>query len=90
VKFPKHKCGLHLNHNEHKNIYQTAAESIEDGKRMECSASWENEEAKQMAIKTNEIWTLQWYPDTPIGSYYIAAPTLEDLLKFAEKVEDGQ
>ena len=44
--------------------------------------AWESEEAKQRAIEMDECWTLQLYPDTPIGFMAIAAPTLEDLLRF--------
>jgi hypothetical protein len=84
MKLPKHKCGLYLTHNRHKDFYKTAEEEIMDQQLVD----WENEEAKQEARDTNEIWTLQWYPETPIGSYHIAAPTLEKLLKFAKKVED--
>ncbi|MBP2661952.1 MAG: hypothetical protein H6Q69_4984 [Firmicutes bacterium] len=87
MKLPKHKCGLYLTHNNHKDYYLTATQAIEDEEKDECPVCWENEESKQEARDTNEIWTLQWYPETPIGSYHIAAPTLEKLLKFAEKVE---
>jgi len=86
MKLPKHKCGLYLTHNKHKDFYKTAEEEIID----QQAVDWESEEAKQKAIDTNEIWELQWYPDTPIGSYCIAAPTLEELLKFAENEEDGK
>jgi hypothetical protein len=85
-KLPKHKCGLFLTHNEHKNIYQTAEEYIKN----EDHTTWESEEHKQKAINTNEIWTLQWYPETPIGFYEISAPTLEDLLNFTKRVEGGK
>lgn len=78
---PKHKCGLHLQHNDHKNVYEPAGQWIADNDWCD----WENEEAKQRAIDTDEIWTIQWYPDTPVGFYALAAPTLDELLKRANK-----
>jgi hypothetical protein len=29
------------------------------------------------AVAEDSVWVLQWYPDTPIGSYIVAASTLE-------------
>ena len=78
---PKHKSGLHLQHNDHKNVYETAVQWIVDNDWCD----WESEEAKQRAIDTDEIWTLQWYPDTPVGFYALAAPTFEELLEWANK-----
>lgn len=79
---PQHECGLHLNHNDHKNVYETAEQWIVDNDWCD----WENDEAKQRAIATDSIWTLQWYPDTPVGFYAVAAPTLDELLARASKV----
>ncbi len=83
---PPHKCGLFLTHNEHKDCYETAEQFIEEQKQRQCQANFENEEMEKKSIETNEIWELQWYPDTPIGFYDIFAPTLEDLLRFAGEV----
>ena len=72
---PPHKCGLFLTHNEHKNYYETVAIRIQDG----CIADrgWVSEEEKQRAIDTDELWELQWYPDTPNGSYTLVASSLD-------------
>lgn len=78
---PPHKCGLNLNHNDHKNNYETAAQWIVDNDWCD----WKNEHAKQRAIDTDEIWTLQWYPNTPVGFYALAAPTLDELLARANE-----
>ncbi len=51
---------------------------------------WENKEAEARAIAADEIWTLQWYPNTPVGFNSIAAPTLEELLAFASRIEKGE
>lgn len=76
---PKHKCAMHIDHNDHKNSYEKASQWIEDNEWCD----WENDEAKQRAIDTDEIWTIQWYPKTPVGFYAWAAPTLEELLRLA-------
>lgn len=78
MQLPKHRCGLHLCHNEHKNYYQSVEEFV-----LGSLFDWKDEEAKQRAIATDEIWTLQWYPNTPVCCYCVAAPTLEELLEFA-------
>lgn len=81
MKFPDHKCGLYLTHNEHRDLYEPLERWLAgpDGK----SLHWASDEAKQRAIATDECWVLQWYPDTPIGFYCVAAPTLEECLALA-------
>lgn len=81
--FPAHKCGMHLGHNEHKNIYETAEQWIGDN----TWCDWENEEAKQRDIEIDEIWTLQWYPNTPVGFYALAAPTRPELLAYVMRAQ---
>lgn len=83
MKLPKHECGLYLEHNPHKDVYETL-EAFYLGDRW---PSFVSEEAKQRSIDTNEIWTLRWYPLTPVGFYLVAAPSLEECLQFALEVE---
>lgn len=78
MKLPDHKCGLFLTHNEHRNYYESAEKFIVDRELV-----FADEDAKARAIATDEIWELQWYPDTPIGSYTVAAPTLDEVLALA-------
>ena len=61
--------------------YQTVAEIIEDNPS-EYEIGWISEEEKAKAAKTNSMWELQWYPDTPVGSYSVAASSLEALLGY--------
>lgn len=83
---PAHACGLYLEHNAHRDIYKSAAEAVAEDE----ISDWASEEAKQRAIATDEIWTLQWYPRTPIGFCKVAAPTLGELLELASREEqDG-
>jgi len=67
---PEHKCGLHLSHNEHRDVYETVEQFYES----DCFVS---PEEWRKAVAEDNVWVLQWYPDTPIGFYRIAASTLE-------------
>ncbi len=77
---PEH-IGMFIEHNEHKMYYdpiEKAVNDIDDSK-------WVSPEEKQKALETNEIWSIQWFPKTPIGSYTFYASTLEALFKFIEE-----
>lgn len=68
---------LHLTFNDHASNYQTVAQAVEEDN---WHGDWINDEERDRAIATNRAWSLQWYPDTPIGSYSVSASTLEALL----------
>lgn len=81
MRLPDHACSLTLEHNPNRDFYQTVAEHIADGR---CDhAVFKDEDAKRRCIEANELWTLQWYPRTPIGFIAVAAPTLAELLELA-------
>lgn len=80
---PAHDAGLSLEHNQHRSVYDTAEQWIAENDWCD----WESDEAKREAIEIDSIWTLQWYPDTPVGFYAVAAPTLADLLRIAANAE---
>lgn len=84
-EFPRHNGSLTLEHNEHRDCYDPLEEWLSETKY-----DWPSEEAKERAIQTDSLWTLHWYPDTPIGFHSIAAPTLRELLDFAAQVEGEQ
>lgn len=86
IEWPRHEASLSLTHNEHKSYYRTVAESIDDGDFGYKDDDWVSEEQKQKAIATNECWSLQWYPDTPVGSYQMSAADLDVLLEAARNV----
>jgi len=93
MKLPRHKCGLTLEHNNHRNVYQTARKWwAEESERDPDNPpyDWESDEARERALATDEVWTLHWYPRTPIGFFCIAAPTLDELLAYALQVEDKE
>ena len=80
---PPHKAGFTLHHNDHYANYWTAEEAITDGQGGWYSDddNWVSLEEKAKACATNEIWTAQWYPETPIGFCLLHASTLEALNK---------
>jgi hypothetical protein len=84
MKFPKHNCELTLIHNAHRNYYQQLSEWIAEN----TWCDWENEDAKARAILEDECWTLQWYPNTPVGFNAVAAPTLNEVLALAHRETD--
>lgn len=83
IYLPPHKVSLHLTHNQHKAYYESAEDYIlRDGERFD----FRSEEERQACITTDEIWELQWYPDTPVAFNSIASPTLESLIEYAKEL----
>jgi len=80
MKFPEHKCGLFLTHNEHRDYYQKLEEYMEERSDLLKEMT---EEDRAECIRTDSLWTLQWYPDTPVGFCHVAGPTLERVLELA-------
>lgn len=64
------KCGVFLYVNEHRDYYQSAEKSLEEIMGYECPPEIDPEVRKVM-IETDTIIKIQFYPDTPIGSYDI-------------------
>lgn len=83
---PEHKASLCLEHNEHKSSYETIEEwahflGLED-------EEWAAPEEREKAIREDSLWMLQWYPDTPIGFYRIAASSLEAIRDYFTRQDD--
>lgn len=86
MQLPKHQAALSIGHNEHKSYYETIEEYLE-GNDTDC---WESKEHRGRAIATNSLWSMQWYPDTPVGFLRVYAPTLGELLSFAVAVGEEE
>ena len=86
--FPKHKAGLYLTHNEHKDYYETVAVRVGYHPSIDDEHYWVSPEDKQKSIDTNELWELQWYPDTPVGFHKVCGSTLDIVLKRALEIEE--
>jgi len=88
MKLPKHKAGLYLTHNQHKDFY----ESIKDHINGYCSIvadDFVSPEDMQKCIDTDELWELQWYPETPIGFHKVNGSSLEIVLQRALEIEEN-
>ena len=84
---PPHKCGLYLEHNPHRDTYDTVEQWVEDHDIEDDD--WVTPEDRQRAIETDEVWTLQWYPETPAGFHFVAAATFEGLMKAMIGAQSG-
>ena len=76
---------LTLSLNDDSTNYRSAQEAIENDEAREENVRWHSfrsPEERQECIDTNSIWVLHWYPDTPIGSYTLSAPTLLKLFDY--------
>ena len=67
---PPHKCGLYLEHNSHKDVYETVEQHYNPDDFV-SPQEWDK------AVREDSVWTLQWYPATPVGFHLIAASSLE-------------
>jgi len=80
---PKHKCGLSIGHNGHKDSYMAIDDFIDFN---ECFY-WPCEDEKKKCIENDEIWTIHWYPDTPVGFHVLAFSSLKSMINFLKNDE---
>ena len=80
---PKHKCELTLSHNAHKSIYETV-ESYADAQ------DFISETEYLLACDKDELWEIQWYPDTPVGFYRACASSLNNLKELVKLIEERE
>lgn len=81
---PKHDCSLTITHNDHLDCYETVEQQVAERDWVSREHFVSDAECDR-AIETNELWCLQWYPDTPVVFYRRFASTLEAL--FSEPFE---
>lgn len=86
IKLPKHNCELLITHNPHKGNYETVEELIFN--RDLTDDYFVSKEEMDLCIKHNELWEVQWYPDTPVGFHLICGYTLESVLNKANELDD--
>lgn len=77
--FPPHKASLHLTHNQHRSYYRSVEEYEFDNEEW-FKGAWVSDESRAYAIAHDELWELQWYPETPIGFNTLAAGRWEDIV----------
>ena len=83
MRLPRH-ISLSIEHNEHRGGGYT---SVEDYLDFNDISEWAAEGERERAIATQELWTCQWYPDTPVGSCLLSAASLDVLLKALADIE---
>jgi len=88
LPLPTHMT-VHLIHNEHKMSYGTVADSVAMQEHGYADDAWVSLEQRQKAIDTNECWSLQWYPQTPVGFYILSAADLDALLSAASEMQQN-
>jgi hypothetical protein len=64
------KCGVHLTVNDHRDVYETAAQAIE---KLEITMPDIEiaPDVRAKIIETDTLIDLHFYPDTPIGFYKV-------------------
>lgn len=82
MTFPKH-IHLSIDHNEHHAYYETIEEFVAHSNLLEL---FENREDYARSILNDEIWTIQWYPNTPVGFNLVAASSLEKALEMCNRI----
>jgi hypothetical protein len=78
----KCECSVYLRINDHRNIYKSAIEALEEAQHYECPPEIDSA-VRQRMIETNTIIELQFYPHTPISSYDIWHYDLDAALDIA-------
>ncbi len=76
------KCGVFLAVNEHRNYYETPADRLAWYAELECQPEISDDVAAGI-LSSGNIVDLQFYPDTPIGSYQIVHYDLDKALQLA-------
>ena len=89
IEFPKCMSFI-IENNPHRFHYTTVQgfiDQIDNGIILGPYMFWVSDEEKLKAIKNDEMWSLQFYPDTPLGSYMIYASSFEALLEGWKSLE---
>lgn len=73
------KCGVYLTVNEHRDGYESAETALDRFATYSCPPRYSDEVRAKM-IETDTIIELQFYPDTPIGSYSLLHYDLDAVL----------
>ena len=88
MQWPEHKASLTLTHNSHLDNYMTVEQAIKDQDHGYQDNRWVSEEQKQKAIATNECWSLQWYPNSPVGFNMVSGADLDAVLDAANNLKE--
>lgn len=79
TRVPKH-INLTIEHQPHATCYETVEHYLGGDHAPDCT-----DEDRVEMLRTGEVWTVQWYPNTPIGFCHVAAPTFWQALARANQ-----
>lgn len=88
MNFGKH-IHLTIEHNPHSLEYTTAEKYIQEKIATEgwCDDDFISPEDKQKCIDSNDFWTIQWYPNTPVSFFYVVGSDLEKCLNYMQEAK---
>lgn len=82
IAWPIHKGSLSIEHNNHLTNYQTIRQLLRDQGDYYDASDFPAGEMDR-CIETGSLWTIHWYPDTPVGFCVVHASTLGACLRAA-------
>jgi Holliday junction resolvase RusA-like endonuclease len=82
----KCKCGVFFTANEHRDYYESAEEWLVNQMPDQPDIDEIGKDVWDKMIETDTVYSLQFYPDTPIGSYKIYHYDYDELLKKAKDI----
>jgi len=88
IQWPPHLGGLFISHNQHHEYYETIEQALYGTITYPTydPADFSDPTEIAKAIATDSVWTIQWYPNTPIGFKRVHAATLDKALADALSV----
>jgi hypothetical protein len=81
LPLPTH-MSFELSHNPHKPNYYSISEYLDI--YVGENATWADDDQRQKALDTDELWEARWFPATPIGVCMLVACDLSVLLSVLE------
>ncbi len=87
------KCGIYLTINKHRNYYESAQNAIDEINEMGKNNNGHHDnyepeisaELSERMNKEDQIFELQFYPNTPIGFYIVYGSSLDEVIQKAIK-----
>jgi hypothetical protein len=79
------KCGVYLTVNRHKDMYQTAEAWIEELGDRECPEDL-SDDVRAGVVANDSTVELQFYPDTPVGSYTVIHYDVDEAIAIALRI----
>lgn len=74
---PVHSVTLHIVHNQHRSYYQSARDYLLTPHGREADpGDFVDADDYERCLAGDELWEIQWYPNTPIGFVCVFGSTL--------------